>query len=360
MTTTNAPTRARRNKTKPETSQRQDLTLIESCARRICAVDNKTVEDVFEKGVTFAEVKALLKGESGAYGKALALAGYRDTKIPEMYIYIASDQVLTDPKTFSHLPPEYTKLHKLAQQPDTVKRRLIAERKLRRDMTLTEINALIADVRAVETKVPEVADHEVVAKVGLNAGSLGDLLSNALLTVADKDWWSPIGAVQLTLPDDGGLVLLSTDRHTLLRQEWEVVSAPHGPCALLGVAVCREWSQFLQRHSEDDCELILALDRVEAKVGDAVLVAESMAGGYPQYDKILGRARTSTTHERYGVSAQKLAVLGDIVAPGKSRRDMDLVPWTSETTAASDPALWTNRSDAWFAEFVIAPTRLAD
>ena len=178
MTTTHAPTKARRTRSKPESPPRQDLTLIESCARRICAVDDKTVENIIEKGVTFAEVKELLKGEVGAYGKALALAGYRGTKIPEMYIYIANDPVLTDAKTFSHLPPEYTKLHKLAQQPDTVKRRLIAERKLRRDMTLTEIGALVADVRAVETNVPEVADDEVVAKVGLNAGPLGDLLNN--------------------------------------------------------------------------------------------------------------------------------------------------------------------------------------
>lgn len=205
MTTTHAPTKARRTRSKPESPPRQDLTLIESCARRISAVDDKTVENIIEKGVTFAEVKELLKGEVGAYGKALALAGYRGTKIPEMYIYIANDPVLTDAKTFSHLPPEYTKLHKLAQQPDTVKRRLIAERKLRRDMTLTEIGALVADVRAVETNVPEVADDEVVAKVGLNAGPLGDLLNNTLITVADEDWWSPIGAVRLTLPDDGGL-----------------------------------------------------------------------------------------------------------------------------------------------------------
>ena len=95
-------------------------------------------------------------------------------------------------------------------------------------------------------------------------------------------------------------------------------------------------------------------------MGDAVLVAESVAGTYPDCNEILRTARTTTTHERYGVSAQKLALLAEIVCPGKSRPGMDLEPWTCETAAASDPALWTNRSDAWFAEFVIEPTRLAD
>ena len=124
---------------------------------------------------------------------------------------------------------------KPASLPDAVKQRLIDEEMIHRDVTVAEIYALVADARVVEMNhVTEVSDKEVIAKVALNAGTLGDLLNNALITVAHKDWWSPIGAVQLTLPDDGGLVLLSTNRHTLLRQDGK--SFRHRPA----IVVCSE------------------------------------------------------------------------------------------------------------------------
>ena len=95
----------------------------------------------------FSECKAEVG--HGRYLAVLKSAGI-GKRFAQIHMRIAANPVLTRAHNYAHLPPSYNKLYILSQLEDQTLQEVIDAGKVRPDMTLGDVRALVANVRAFE------------------------------------------------------------------------------------------------------------------------------------------------------------------------------------------------------------------
>lgn len=154
------------------TNLKPSCTSVDACvtawAERIRAQMNKTLEDILELGTLLIECKTSLP--DGQYLATLDLVGL-DHRVAQMYARIARNPVLTNAKTFSHLPPHYSKLNLLAHLDDADLQQAVDEGRVWPSMKVKDVKALVETTRVSrsQTKTPAavVADEKLLPQARL-------------------------------------------------------------------------------------------------------------------------------------------------------------------------------------------------
>ena len=155
---------------------------------------------------------------------------------------------------------------------------------------------------------------------------------------------------------DGRLTAEATDSYSLARVS--VASDAQGVDVLIPAKWLDEVRKATKvtRAPKRPVTLIIGADTVEASDGNVTLIAQVVAGNYPELNSIIP-AEASYVHEFAAFNPSLLALMAKILPP-VSAKDKERV-WKVLSMSATRPSVWSTSTPVATALFLLMPVRVS-
>jgi hypothetical protein len=197
-----------------------------------------------------------------------------------------------------------------------------------------------------------------------NGGQLVQLLKNGIECASKVNARPILCSLLLSMTTPGVLRIVSTDSYHMLVQDYTVpgwVDNGDFDPVMLEVSDAKAWIKAIDVKSPCTVMITERDQRVELTLTTrgAQLTAQAYDGTYPAYENLIPADKDLGKFEAAGFDGRKITVLGKIIAPGTSVKDV--IPWACKLMDAMKPCIFDSayvNLTGWHARFVIMPYRI--